>query len=398
MSSAHRDVSPRFSRGRLPSSNETPTREIFRRPYMSEYKLTKSYRPRYRRAMNKRGLSRLFGNAVLSIFLLAFYGARARDAAAEQREAETTIDSLEDVTIGGIRQKILIQGDNIANPILLWLHGGPGSPAMLLGHHFSSELRRHLTIVHWDQRGAGLSYSPELEAEQISEDLIESDAAELTRWLARRFNKKKIYLLGHSFGSVIGLRLAAAHPELFCAYIGVGQVIEPSRSEELTYAWLEHTLRQVGDQEGLERIREARFPVIDLVVRYGGRMHQPVDYNDIIKSSPYYFDGYIERTNTARDFCRQAIAANKTKGPDDFFREAPELPIPAYFIAGRFDRIPACAPALVVEYCRRLRAPHKEVLWLEKSGHLPNLEEPRRFQTLILDKVLTNTRGCDENH
>jgi pimeloyl-ACP methyl ester carboxylesterase len=117
-------------------------------------------------------------------------------------------------------------------------------------------------------------------------------------------------------------------------------------------------------------------------------MHQTVDYNGIIRSSPYYFDGYIERKNKARDFCRKAIAANRTKGPDDFFREAPELKIPAYFIVGRFDRIPACAPALVVEYCRGLRAPHKEVLWLERSAHLPNLEEPHLFQALIRDKVL----------
>ena len=339
--------------------------------------------------------TRPLGGAVLS-FLLAVCSAQAYGAAAGQTKAKTSIDSLEDITLGGIRQKILIQGDDMANPVLLWLHGGPGEPAMMLAHHFSSELRRHLTIVHWDQRGAGLSYSPDLGTEQISEELIESDAVELSQRLARRFNKKKIYLLGHSFGSVIGLRLAAAHPELFCAYVGVGQVINPDRSEKLAYAWLEHTLRQVGDRQGLERIHEARYPLIELVAKYGGRMHQDVDYNDIVRSSPYYFDGYIERKKKAREFCQQAIAANRTKGSDDFFREAPEVEMPVYFMAGRFDRIPACAPALVVEYCRTLRAPYKEVLWLDKSAHLPNLEEPQLFQTLIRDKVLENTRGCGE--
>jgi len=328
---------------------------------------------------------------VLSVLLLV-HGAQAESGAAAQGKAETGIDSLEDITLGGIRQKVLIQGDDIANPVLLWLHGGPGEPAMMLAHHFSSELRRHLTLVHWDQRGAGLSYSPELDPQQISEALIESDAVELARWLTRRFNQEKIYLLGHSFGSVIGLRLAAAHPELFCAYIGVGQVIKPSESEKLTYAWLEHTLLQVGDWEGLERIHEAHSPLIDLVAKYGGRMHQTVDYNAIIQSSPYYFNGYIEKKKAAREFCQQAIAANKTKGPDDFFREAPEVKVPVYFMVGRFDRIPACAPALVVEYCAGLRAPHKKILWLENSAHLPNLEEPQRFQYLIRDKVLKNAR------
>jgi pimeloyl-ACP methyl ester carboxylesterase len=339
-------------------------------------------------------LSRI--NTFLGIFLVATC-TQVLDATTIEREGKYAVDSLEDITLGGIRQKILIQGDDIANPILLWLHGGPGSPAMLLGHHFSSELRRHLTIVHWDQRGAGLSYDPELEERQISEDLIESDAVELSQWLAQRFEKKKIYLLGHSFGSVIGLRLAFAHPELFHAYIGVGQVIKPSRSEILTYAWLEHTLRQVGDQNGLERIREARFPVFDLVIKYGGRMHQPVDYYGIIESSPYYFDGYIEQMRNARGFCQKAIAANRTKGPDDFFREAPELKVPAYFMEGRFDRVPACAPALVVEYCRRVRAPRKEVLWFDKSAHLPNLEEPERFQALILDKIVGDARTHEDD-
>jgi pimeloyl-ACP methyl ester carboxylesterase len=331
--------------------------------------------------------------SALICLLLAGSGAETHGSSTAE-ERNVAVDSIEDVTIGGIRQKILIQGDDVTNPVLLWLHGGPGEPAMMLAHHFSSELKRHLTIVHWDQRGAGLSYSPDLDGRQVSEDLIASDAVELARYLAHRFQKRKIYLLGHSFGSVIGLRLVAAHPELFCAYVGLGQVIKPSRSEELTYGWLEHTLRQVGDLQGLRRIQEARRPLIDLVRQYGGRMHQPVDYQGIVKSSPYYFDGYIENKEAARDFCQRAIAANRTKGPDDFFQEAPEVKLPVYFMAGRFDRIPACAPALVVEYCRKLRAPHKEILWFDRSAHLPNIEEPELFQALIRDKVLKDTRGC----
>lgn len=259
-------------------------------------------------------------------------------------------------------------------------------------HRFSADLRREVTVVHWDQRGCGLSYDPGLDAGRVSEELIQADAAELAGRLAARFGRRRIYLLGHSFGSVIGLRLAAVRPDLIAAYFGVGQVIHPARSEDITRVWLEAALAERHADADLGRLR-AGESLMTLVAAHGGRTHAPLDYEAIVRSSPYYFAGYLELKNTARAFCQRAIAANRRPGNDDFFRDAPSVSLPLHFFEGRHDRVPACAPELVVEYCRAVRAPSCSIDWFEQSAHLPNLEEPARFQRLLRERVVALERN-----
>lgn len=305
--------------------------------------------------------------------------------------AAQPIDSLEDVMVGGVRQKILLQGDDTANPILLWLHGGPGEPAMMVSHRYSAQLRKSVVLVHWDQRGGGLSYDPQNPPTGVSEQRIEQDTVEITNLLLRRFHRNKLYLLGHSFGSVIGLRVAAEHPEPFCAYIGMGQVLNDGQSRELARAWLEAEYRKSNNTAGLARLDDPSM--LDRLVReQGGSLHQPIDYNGLIKASPYYFDGYLQQKNAARGLVVDQIGRNSPArtGLDTLLK----LAVPAFFFEGRYDHVPASSPELVVRYVQRLQAPHKEIVWFENSGHQPNLEEPEHFQEMIRDKVLRATPRC----
>jgi pimeloyl-ACP methyl ester carboxylesterase len=325
--------------------------------------------------------------AALMVALAPAYAASAVSPA--------SIDSLEDIELGGTREKILIQGDDQANPLLLWLHGGPGEPAMLLSHHFSGTLKKHFTIVHWDQPGAGLSYEPKHPLQELSEARIQRDALELTDRLRRRFGRTKIYLLGHSFGTVIGTRLVAQNPDRFCAYIGMGQLVNGTRSFELTRNWLKTEMTKTNDLAGLAALPKATdMDVFEMVRARGGILHQKVDYRAIINSSPYYFDGYWEQKQEAKALVVKLLGTSvgKPVGPP------PEgihvLKVPAFYFEGRFDRIPATAPELVVEYVAKLKAPYKEIVWFENSGHLPNLDEPQAFQNAIIDRVLGKTRGC----
>lgn len=304
------------------------------------------------------------------------------------------IESLEEITLGGVKQTILIRGKDISNPILLWLHGGPGTSAMLLSHYCMNQLEEHFIVVNWDQRGAGFSYRKDLDPDTISVPQLLSDTHELTRMLLKRFRQPKIYILGHSFGSILGIRTVARYPEDYYAYIGMGQVIDPIRSEKIVYQWLQHQMQITKDEEGLAEIKKSRFPNPDLIKKYKGIIYKNIDYYGIIKSSPYYSSGYLDRYNEAIAFTNQAIRRNEMmRKMDNFLLEIPRLDLPVYFFEGRHDHGLSTTTELVVEYCRKLKASRKKICWFEESGHLPNIDEPDNFQKMIIQGVLPETYG-----
>jgi len=131
-----------------------------------------------------------------------------------------SIASLEKVSIGGIDQWILVRSYDIANPVLLWLHGDPGSSQMPVSRWFNKELEEEFMVVHWGQRGAGKSNPADFNEDTMSVKQFESDAHELTQYLKQRFNKEKMYLLGHSWGTQFGSKVVFKYPEDYYAYIG----------------------------------------------------------------------------------------------------------------------------------------------------------------------------------
>jgi pimeloyl-ACP methyl ester carboxylesterase len=162
-----------------------------------------------------------------------------------------SIASLETVDLGGWKQAILIRGRDTTMPVLLFLHGGPGMPMMYLAHAFQRELENHFLCVQWDQRGAGKSFSENVPVETMNVEQFISDAHDLVRILRKRFNKEKVYLAGHSWGSYLGILLAKRHPELFSAYIGIGQIVDVQKAREITGAYLRMHARELGNQEAL---------------------------------------------------------------------------------------------------------------------------------------------------
>lgn len=294
------------------------------------------------------------------------------------------VDSLYDLEINGCQQKILVQSNNTDNPILLYLHGGPGSSVMMRSHVFSERLKDHFIFVCWDQRGTALSYHDGMDSTRISEEQLREDALTLIKYLLDKYHQKKVYLIGHSFGSVIGLQLVANHPEYFQAYIGVGQVAyDWDKSVAITYRWLHDQLEKANDTTGLKRIEKDKFPYIDLVTKYGGHHRLSIDLDSQIRSSPYYFEGYLDILAKAKTFSvkymgkfpRQQQTINKSIW---------EINVPLYFIEGVNDHVIACAPELVVEYCNKVKAPKKEVIWFEQSAHYICVEEPEKFQDELI--------------
>jgi pimeloyl-ACP methyl ester carboxylesterase len=157
------------------------------------------------------------------------------------------------VEINGVEQGMFIKSKDIHNPVLLFVHGGPGMPEYWLTQRYPTGLEDHFTVVWWEQRGAGLSYKPGYPPESMTAEQFVADTLEVTRYLLNRFGQEKIYLMGHSWGSYIGIQAAAQAPELYHAYIGMGQVSYQLQSEQLAY---EYALAQYRNNDDLRMVRK----------------------------------------------------------------------------------------------------------------------------------------------
>jgi proline iminopeptidase len=170
------------------------------------------------------------------------------------------IASLERASIGGIGQWIEVRGQDLDNPILLWIHGGPGIAFIPLAGVFQVPLEKHFTVVQWDQRGAGKTYASndkDLQRRTMNLPQMHQDTLEVVNYLRRRFQREKIFVLGHSWGSVLGLWLAQEHPDLIYAYVGVGQLLNTRQNQQVMYhdalqkARDEHNEQAIKDLESL---------------------------------------------------------------------------------------------------------------------------------------------------
>jgi pimeloyl-ACP methyl ester carboxylesterase len=300
----------------------------------------------------------------------------------------SAIDTLMTLELNGLDQKLLIQSDNLNNPILLWLHGGPGTSEMFTAHHCMDSLIHFFTIVHWDQRGTALSYNDRIKRSDISFDQILNDAIGLTDILRKTYHQDKIFLIGHSFGSVLGIHLIEKYPDRYCAYVGIGQVINDSKSREITYQWFVNQLKKDKDTFEMARILEKQTIPAEIINKYKGNFFKGKTLFDVIRESPYYYEGYLENYTKSMNFVRESISNNPSTLEKDILNDIVMLKVPVYFFEGRHDRIPACAPELVIEYIKKIKAPKKEIIWFEESAHHPNIDEPDQFQKILIDEVL----------
>ena len=168
-----------------------------------------------------------------------------------------SVARMEYVELGGFRQWICVRGESVDRPLLLILHGGPGDAEVLPFRRYDAGLEKDFIVVNWDQRGAGKSYSPSIPADSMTIEQILSDAHELVGYLKKSFGKEKIYLLGHSWGTLLGALLASRYPEDFHAYIGMGQWVSMGDNERLCYEFTLSEAQRRGDRKAialLERI------------------------------------------------------------------------------------------------------------------------------------------------
>ncbi len=313
------------------------------------------------------------------------------------------VDSLEKVRLGETEQWLLIRSRDLSNPVLLFLHGGPGSPLFTYARDIGvrAGLEEFFTVVYWEQRGTGKSYSPSLPDESMTLERFILDAHELLLYLRDRFETDKIYLMARSWGSLFGIYLVQRYPELIGVYIGIGQVIEPMASDSISYEYaLEYAARS-GRETALNSLREIGPP--------------PYFYKKLLAQRKWltqFHESLLSATfGTDKPNHRLALLSTPEyslfdvlkMGLDPFFsirnlwtaelynidiaEEIIRLEVPVYFLAGRFDYF--SSSTLVYEYFDKLEAPRgKHFYWFERSGHKPAREEPDRFHTIMAEEVI----------
>jgi pimeloyl-ACP methyl ester carboxylesterase len=309
------------------------------------------------------------------------------------------------VEINGVEQGMFIKSKDENHPVLLYLHGG--MPDYFMTQRYPIGLEEIFTVVWWEQRGAGLSYSPDIPPESLTLEQLISDTLAVTNYLRARFGQEKIYLMGHSGGTFIGIQAAARAPELYHAYIGVAQITDQLRSEQLAQEYMLTQFQANGNTKMVERLAAAP------VTRIGGTpdaylavrdeaMHTlgigtTRDMRSILTGiflptwqHPEYTLG--EKINLWRGkFQSGASILWDTMLTTDLAKQVPKLEIPVYFFHGVYDY--TCSYPLALTYFENLAAPQKGFYSFTESAHSPIFEEPEKTLKILREDVLRGARN-----
>jgi pimeloyl-ACP methyl ester carboxylesterase len=298
-----------------------------------------------------------------------------------------SVASLERMQLGGVPQSVLIRGRSTRNPVLLFLHGGPGMPAMYLAHAWQRPLENAFVVVQWDRRGVGKSYFGDIPARYLTVRRLLDDTYELANILRGRFAQDRIFLVGHSWGSYLGMLAVRERPDLFRAYVGVGQMTGPGHGDTAAARAQEAFIRREAARRGApEAVREleaqGRSVVEKWLFRFGGEVHSATSWWPLLRlglEAPEYTLGDVLRVPRGLRLYARAMTYDV---PADTLRTGVlSVEVPVYFVAGRWDET---TPAQLAErYYAALRAPRKGFFWFEQSAHFPFLEEPQHFAEVM---------------
>jgi len=314
---------------------------------------------------------------------------------------EKQINQAEFVKINGIQQFIYHQGSHYDNPVILHLHGGPGNPFSNKAYLLES-WSPYFTMVYYDQRGAGKTAIRNPETKPSFQHMIE-DIHELILYLKRKYNKAKIGILAHSWGTMIGSIYAQQFPEHLAFYIGVGQVIAPVQNEKKSYQEMIQRLYASKDEKRLKRLENlGRYPgetpaeflrkmgtFRKLQVELGMCVDNKKKNLAWIKQSPLFSEEDLLAPQLSAQMLTELL---EEIFYFDLVDSSPAYHIPIYYLLGKKDwQVPTC---LAVEYFNQIKAPDKKLVVIDDAMHEPMLEKPDAFLQAMRDVV--NRQGGEE--
>lgn len=306
------------------------------------------------------------------------------------------------VLINGIHQYLFHSGTTDANPVLLFLHGGPGSSASLFAHAFQDNWEELFTVVHWDQRGTGKTLTKNPKA-YPTVDVLLQDLWELIHYLKERYHKQKIVLLGHSWGSVLGSLFIKGHPEEISYYIGVGQVVNKLASERLSYAKVKEAIVQANNQNDLKKLEAlGDYPGERLDTQWlkkslqlrklQGKYHLTRKSNvsplKTLVTSPLFQISDLTALIKGNQANKELMTF---LGNFDLNADPAEYQVPLYYIVGEQDwQTPV---ALTQDYVQRVNAPEKQIYIIPNAGHMPMVDQRTLFLGILRDIKNRQVKG-----
>ena len=333
---------------------------------------------------------------IIYVFLI-FWSSICHSQTTPTKETNSAINEKVFIELGGEKQYVEITGVSSKNPVLLFLHGGPGWPQTPHLRYFNSDLTKSVTLVAWEQSGCGKSYMNNQEPKNLSLEQLIKDAHQLTQILKKKFGQKKIYLAGFSWGSVIGFHLIKKYPEDYAAYFGISQIIDINRSINLSTEWIEQQAKLKGDKKMEQLVTQLKnkdtslcknqldcfYKKYEFLTEYGGHIYRKESEEQIAIAETKYED--YKNYDWLKGFMYSASHLGNAIFLTDFTTTT-NLKVPIYFFVGRHDW---SLPSIVTEeFANKLTAPKKEIVWFENSGHECLEEEPAKFNREIIDRVI----------
>ncbi len=314
-----------------------------------------------------------------------------------------SIAVLEKVNLNGSEQWISIRGKDVNKPVLLFLSGGPGGSQLVTERRALGALEDHFVVVNWEQPGAGKSFDA-VTRSTLSPERYISDGIELVQYLRERFDEEKVYVLGESWGSALGIWMVQREPELFHAFIGTGQMVSFLETDMMCYEFALRVIEERGGFEKLEQLKKQGPPPYygdGVAMKEAAFLMETFNYMNAdpnitddgfntfqdLASSEY---GLYDKVNWFRGALDTMNAVYPQLWDVDLREQAAQLEVPVYFLIGRHDV--NAPPVIAEEYYKLLKAPHKEWIWFEHSGHNPWVTESALFVDVVVNTVLAQTQ------
>lgn len=319
---------------------------------------------------------------------------------AEGKRVENSIATMEKINLGGIDQWIVMRGKSRDNPIILMLSGGPGGTEMGRFLNFNDKLENDFIVVNWEQRGSGKSYPSIKNREDMNVEQYVSDINELTNYLKERFDKEKIYLLGHSWGTIIGTKAIQKYPDQFHAYIGAAQMVNIEKTDKYMYDYVLDKANKYGDEKRVTTLEKNGPPPYNedkVLNKYKPFLTNYADYyrkeNSYGENTSWYNPAsiiwipeynIIDKINVVRGMIDTFNIMFPQIQDINFVEQANEFEIPVYYLIGRHDY----TAKFIEDYYEVIKAPQKNLYYFENSSHGEIWSEADKFYEIMTKEIL----------